>query len=108
MVKPRASRAYIMPRASPLTTCWMTTSSPVMLARSWPRRHPSVPGPAHAHRPGDPCPRLLLRRHADVLDLAAPPLVDRHGPGQDVAVAVEGDGALDGGHLRGLDRVPQV
>ena len=34
MVKPRASRAYIMPSASPLTICWRRTSTVLMTASS--------------------------------------------------------------------------
>src|SRR6266478_4097896 len=109
MVTPNASRAYIMPRESPLTACWRTTSSPVMPARSWAGRHARRPRTgARAPARGSEYPGLLLRRHADVLDLAIPPLIDRDGPGQDVAIGVEGDRSLDRVHLGCLDGIPQV
>src|SRR5712692_1451261 len=98
MVKPRASRAYIMPSARPLMTCWRRTSNVGMERR--PGRRSGTP----ARRPD----RLLLRRHPDVLDLPVLPLVDGDGPVGDVAVLVVGDRALDGAQLRGLDRVAEV
>src|SRR5215831_2552679 len=100
MVKPRASKAYIMPSARPLMTCWPRTSSVGMGSVFRADARGACPGASN------PC--LLLGSHGHVLDLAVPPLVDRDGLRQDVSVGVEGDRALDRGHLGGLDGVPQV
>src|SRR5262245_35295493 len=99
MVKPSASKAYIMPSASPLTICWRKMSSEPMADGSPARR---------GWRDGPGQRALLPGGDGDVLDLAVPPLVDRNGPRQDVAVRIERDWALERRELGGLDGVPQV
>src|SRR6266545_3340103 len=101
MVKPRASRAYIMPRASPLITCWRRTSKMLIVGGLR-----AGAGGACPEFTSDPL--LLLGGDPDVLDLAVLPLVDGDGPVRDVAVLVVGDRALNGAQLRGLDRVAEV
>src|SRR5215510_1337416 len=99
MVKPSASKAYIMPSARPFTTCWPRTSSVFM---------GGFPGQTRAAPARASDPRLLLGGHGDVFDLAVPPLVDGDGLRQDVPVGVEGDRTLDRDHLGGLDGVPEA
>src|SRR5437868_12415169 len=99
IVKPSASRAYIMPSDSPLTSCCRTTASCAVIFAL---------GAKGALATRTPRTRLALRRYAEELVQTVLHLEDGHDLVLQVAVVIEVDDTLQGRQVRRLGVVADV